>query len=257
MKRILPFIAIAIALAGFAQAADRLYLKDGDYQLVREYQVQGERIRYYSTERSDWEEIPLDLVDLQRTKKEAAEQKAVIEEDTKIVNEENTAILAEQKTVEQVPTDPGGYYLRGDKIETIKIAELKVNNSTKRTILRLIAPIPLAGKATVELDGLTSANKVDGREPEFYLRLSDDESFGIAKLTVVKNARVVETLSVMQVQRDKIVDEKVDLVPTFKKQAADRLYKVWAEKPLEPGEYALIQYTEGKMKPQIWDFSVK
>jgi hypothetical protein len=103
-------------------------------------------------------------------------------------------------------------------------------------------------------------NKVDGREPEFYLRLSDDESFGIAKLTVVKNARVVrvvENLSVLSVQRDKIVDEKVEIIPTFKKQGADWLYKIWPEKPLEPGEYALIQYTEGKMKPQIWDFSVK
>jgi hypothetical protein len=35
------------------------------------------------------------------------------------------------------------------------------------------------------------------------------------------------------------------------------LYKIWPEKPMEPGEYALIEYTEGKMSPKIWDFSVK
>jgi len=257
MKRVVHVIAIAAALAGVARAADRLYLKDGDYQLVREYQVQSDRVRYYSTERGDWEEIPLELVDLERTRKEAAEQQAVIQEQAKVVKEENAAIRAEQQKIEQVPAEPGAYYLHGEKIEPIKIAEPKMNNSTKRTVLRLIAPIPLAGKATVELDGATSANKVDGREPEFYLRLSDEESFGIARLTVVKNARVVENLSVLTVQRERIVDEKVDLVPTFKKQAADLLYKIWPEKPLEPGEYALIQYTEGKMKPQIWDFSVK
>ena len=258
-RRAAAIAMIAAAFVGTASCAptQRLYLKDGDYQLTNEYKVLSDRVRYYSTERSDWEEIPLELVDLERTKREAAELQTVIQEDTKIVNEENAAILAEQKKVEQVPAEPGGYYLRGEKIETIKIAELKMNNSTKRTILRLIAPIPLAGKATVELDGPTSANKVDGREPEFYLRLSDDESFGIAKLTVVKNARVVENLSVLTVQKDKIVDEKVEIVPTFKKQAADLLYKIWPEKPLEPGEYALIQYTEGKMKPQIWDFSVR
>lgn len=156
-----------------------------------------------------------------------------------------------------MPAAPGAYYLRGEKLETIKIAEPKVNNNTKRTILRLIAPIPLAGKSTVELDGVASMNVVNGREPEFYLRLSDEEGFGIAKLTVVKNARVVERLSVLQVQKDRIVDEKVDILPTFKKQAADLLYKIWPEKPLDPGEYAVIQYTEGKMMPQIWDFSVK
>lgn len=257
MKRVPHFIAIAVALAGFAQAADHLYLKDGTYQLTSEYQVQGDRIHYYSTERSEWEDIPLELVDLDRTKKEASEHQAEIKEETKVVAEENHAILAEQRQVEQVPGAPGAYYLRGEKIETIKIAEPKVNNSTKRTILRIIAPIPLAGKATVELDGATSMNVVDGREPEFYLRLSDEESFGIAKLTVLKNARLVENLSVMAVQRDRIVDEKVDIVPTFKKQAGDLLYKIWPEKALTPGEYALIQYTEGKMNPQVWDFSVK
>ncbi len=257
MKRILQLIAIAVGLAGAAQAADRLYLKDGTYQATSEYQVQGDRIHYYSTERSEWEDIPLELVDLDRTKKEVSEHQTEIKEENKVVAEENAAILAERRQGEQVPAAPGAYYLRGEKLETIKIAEPKVNNNTKRTILRLIAPIPLAGKSTVELDGVASMNVVNGREPEFYLRLSDEEGFGIAKLTVVKNARVVEHLSVLQVQKDRIVDEKVDILPTFKKQAADLLYKIWPEKPLDPGEYAVIQYTEGKMMPQIWDFSVK
>jgi len=34
------------------------------------------------------------------------------------------------------------------------------------------------------------------------------------------------------------------------------LFKIWPEKPLEPGEYALLQYTESKVDPQVWDFSV-
>jgi hypothetical protein len=246
-----------LCTAALVAAADRLYLKDGDYQLVREYQVQQDRVRYYSTERSEWEEIPLELVDLERTKKDAAEQQAVAKQETKIVEEENSAIRAEYQQVEKIPTDPGVYYLRGDKLETIKIAELKINNSTKRQVLRVLAPIPLNSKATVELDGVTSSNKVDGREPEFFFRLADDESFGIAKLTVRRDARVVENLSVLSVQREKIVDEKVEIVPTFKKQEGDLLYKIWPEKPLDPGEYALIEYTEGKMKPRIWDFSVK
>ena len=73
IRRVLVTMLCAAALAG---AADRLYLKDGDYQLVREYQVQPDRVRYYSTERSEWEEIPLELVDLERTKKDAAEQQS-------------------------------------------------------------------------------------------------------------------------------------------------------------------------------------
>lgn len=63
---------LAAALFGAASlsgATQRLYLKDGDYQLTNNYQVLADRVRYYSTERSDWEEIPLELVDLDRTKK--------------------------------------------------------------------------------------------------------------------------------------------------------------------------------------------
>ncbi len=250
-------ISILCLTAVFAAAADRLYLKDGDYQLMREYQVQPDRVRYYSTERSDWEEIPLELVDLERTKKEATEQQAIAKEANKVVEEENAAIKAERKLIQSIPADPGVYYMRGEKLETIKIAEPKINNDTKRTVLRMLAPIPIAGKVTIELDGLTSANKVDGREPEFFFRLSEEQSFGVAKLTLKKDARVVENASVLQVKQDRMVDEKVDIVPTFKKQEGDLLYKIWPEKPLEPGEYALIEYTEGKMMPRIWDFSVK
>src|SRR6266404_9961909 len=66
------FVLFLFAAAAFG-ATIRLYLKDGTYQLAREYEVKPDRVRYYSTERSDWEELPLELVDLTRTKKEAAE----------------------------------------------------------------------------------------------------------------------------------------------------------------------------------------
>ena len=48
----------------------KLYLKDGSYHVVREYQVQSDRVHFYSVERSQWEDIPLDLVDLRRTEAE-------------------------------------------------------------------------------------------------------------------------------------------------------------------------------------------
>ena len=50
---------LAAGLLGAATV--RLYMKDGSYHSVREYETKGDRVRYYSTERSEWEEIPLDL----------------------------------------------------------------------------------------------------------------------------------------------------------------------------------------------------
>ena len=47
----------------------KLVLKDGNFQLVREYQRTGERVKYFSTERADWEEIPAAMVDWEATAK--------------------------------------------------------------------------------------------------------------------------------------------------------------------------------------------
>ena len=238
-------------------ATERLYLKDGTYQLTREYQVLQDRVRYYSTERGDWEEIPLDLVDLDRSKKEAAERQTQLETDAKSQAEEDAAVRAARQQIEHIPMENGAYYIHGEELQAVKIAESKIVNNKKRSVLKMLSPIPLVpGKATVELDGEHATLRVTGDRPEFYFRLSDYEQFGIVKLAPKKGVRVVENLSILSVQGQRDVDEQQEIVPTFKKQEADLLYRIWPEKALEPGEYALIQFTPGKINPQIWDFGV-
>ena len=52
----------------------KLCMADGNFQIVRSYERNGDTVRYYSLERSDWEEMPASLVDWDATAKAEAEQ---------------------------------------------------------------------------------------------------------------------------------------------------------------------------------------
>ena len=80
-------------------------------------------------------------------------------------------------------------------------------------------------------------------------------AFAIVKLEKKKGVRLVETVSVQPVTNEMIEDRKV--VATFKKQVNEQLFKIWPEEKMEPGEYALVQYLEGQVNPQVWDFTVQ
>ncbi len=253
MKDMRFAVLFLFALVSFG--ADRLYLKDGSYQMVREYEVLNDRVRYYSTERGDWEEIPKEMVDFDRTKKEVSERKAAFEADAKAQDEEDQAIRAEKKEVDRVPVEPGTYWVHGDKLEPIKAAESKIVNNKRRTVLKVLSPLPVVpGKSTVELDGETSALRIPEDRPEFYFRLSGVDAVAIIKLGKKKGVRLVENVSILPVTNEMVEDRQI--IPTFKKQADEGLFKIWPEKALEPGEYALIEYVDGQVNMQVWDFGI-
>src|ERR1700675_3274059 len=54
----------------------KLVLKDGSFQVIRSYERNGDRVRYYSVERGEWDEIPAAMVDWDATAKAEAAEKA-------------------------------------------------------------------------------------------------------------------------------------------------------------------------------------
>lgn len=245
-------------------ATIRLYMKDGEYHLVREYQVLADRVRYYSTERGDWEEIPLDLVDLKRTKDEIARNETETKKIEEAEREEKQAEREARQEIENIPQEPGVYWINDKKLEPLQVGEVNYAVDKKRSILKAMSPIPMvSGKAVLELDGETSKRVIKEERPEFYFRLAREERLAIVKLWpgVGKNkakTRIVEKIQILPVVKE--IAEELQEIETFRRQVGELLFKIWPTKPLEPGEYAVIEYSpaiEGKYSLQVWDFSVQ
>ena len=65
-------IVMLLLLPADAQSRDkRLILKDGSYETITEYSIQGDRVRYFSSERNSWEELPSSMIDWEATDKYA------------------------------------------------------------------------------------------------------------------------------------------------------------------------------------------
>ena len=252
---------LVLCLCGIASAENfKLYLKDGTDQLVSQYKIEGDRVSYYSVEREDWEQVPLSLVDLDKTKAQIKEHVEEVHAEAAAEDAEEKAERAARKEVERVPVEPGVYLIEEqkqgpDKLTPLKVGESKIVTSKGRSILRIVSQIPfITGKATLELDGKHAPQGTANRTPEFYFRLSEDERFGMVRLSDHKGNRTVERITTQPVTGES--EQKMDSVDVFRQQVGDMLFKVWPQKPLDPGEYALVQYNEGKIDTQVWDFFI-
>lgn len=257
MRVVLLFLLSALLLLG---ETFKLYLKDGEYHLVREYQVLGDRVHYYSTERSQWEDIPTALVDLDKTEREHQAEAEESSKEAREQDEEDKAEREERREIASIPADTGAYYKVGGQIKALPAADYQVITSKKRKAIQVLSPIPIVpGKASVVIQGEHSKFTVDENRPNFFLRLAKQERFGIITLTPKKNVRLVENISIIAVTKQNFEERKQ--MDAFQQQLGDGLFKVWPEKPLTPGEYALVEFSDdqedGEINLLVWDFAYK
>ena len=249
-----PAAVFLLALLLPLSAANiRLFLTDGGDLLVSEYQVLEDRVRYYSVERSDWEEIPLDLVDLEKTRRIEKQQQDALDERAAEDRIERAAVRKARTELHRVPIDDGVYYDASDEVVTVKQAELKTETSKGRTLLKVIAPVPLAGKQTIEIEGKQSEFVVHNDRPAFFMRLEAVNRLGILRLKEKKNARLVQVIQI--VPQSKEMFEEQEEVEVFRQQFAPGVYKIWPVEPIPAGEYAVYEYTPGEANIRVWDFS--
>ena len=180
--------ALGLAAPGHCSAQElskRLILKDGSYQLVTQYEVKGDRVRYMSAERNDWEELPSALVDWPATEKYEKERAAsAIPEAAAIDKETDAEREAEESHLPQVapglrlPDDSGVYLLDNyqgqPQVVELQQTEGNIIQNSRANILRG-ALIPIAGaKQTIELEGTHAAIHSHVAVPSIYINMEDE-----------------------------------------------------------------------------------
>jgi len=169
--------------ASAQQLAKRLILKDGSYQLATQWEVKGDRVRYLSAERNDWEEIPKDLVDWDATDKFAKDRATGVPdaEAVQLDKELEAEMEAEKaKTPEVAPglhlPEEGSVLLLDNFQNQPELVELQqtegeVNLNRMQNILRATV-IPIAsGKQTIELPRAHATVQAHVTLPSIYVNV--------------------------------------------------------------------------------------
>ena len=185
---ILIAAALGLLFASNSSAQDlarRLILKDGSYQLVNQYEVKGDRVRYKSAERDEWEELPSSLVDWPATEKYEKDRASSAIPEASAVDKETDAERAEEEShMPQVapglrlPDDTGIFLLDNfqgqPQLVELQQSEGDINRNSKANILRgVLVPIPSA-KQTIELEGEHAALHSHVAVPSIYINTEDE-----------------------------------------------------------------------------------
>jgi hypothetical protein len=184
----LAVLSLALALHSPAQdLARRLILKDGSYQLITKYEVKGDRVRYKSAERDEWEELPSSLVDWPATEKYEKDRATSAIPEAKALDKETDAEReAEESHLPQVapglrlPEDSGVFLLDNfqgqPQIVELQQAEGDINRNTKGNIFRGALNPVASAKQTIELDGEHAAIHAHVAVPSIYINVEDESA---------------------------------------------------------------------------------
>ncbi len=275
---------LIVSSASAQQLAKRLILKDGSYQLATKWEVKGDRVRYLSAERNEWEELPNSLVDWPATDKFEKDRAAgaPAPEAVEIDKEAEAERRAEEAKTPQVAPglhlpDAGGMYLL-DTFQTRPQLVMmqqnggEVNRNTKTNILRSAINPMAGGKQTIELEGLHASVQAHATLPTIYINVEEDQGsnssasqgpqqpqqpwdrYHIVRAESKKDKRIIGSIKISPLGK---ANQEQNVVPTNSQKLNGGWVKVTPLTALEPGEYAVVEML-GKdgMNTFVWDFGI-
>jgi hypothetical protein len=287
----LLFAALTLTGAAHAQQlAKRLILKDGSYQLATQWEVKGDRVRYYSAERGEWEDVPNSMVDWDATDKftrereagKPAPEAAQLDKELEAEKKQDEARSPHVVPGLQLPED-GGVVILDTFENQPQLVELQqsggeVNKNTKGNILRAAINPIASSRQNIEIPGLHAKVQAHATLPSIYVRddqrdqpiataapssspaskTRDEElpwdRFRIVRMQTKQGKRIAGDIKIALYGK---VSQEQKLVPTKSSQLSGNWIKLTPAAPLEPGEYAVVEMLgkEG-MNLYLWDFGV-
>jgi hypothetical protein len=271
-----PHLSVAQTAAQLPsqQNTNRLILKDGSYQQVVKYEVQGDRVHYLSAERFEWEDIPSSLVDWEATKKYEAEfssGKTRTHIETPEEQEEREKEEANSPEIQPGLRLPGtgGVFLLDQYDGKPELAEILQNGSevnqsaNKKSVLRTAVNPIGSSKHSFELRGPHATVQSHLPSPVIYVDIDEGAlndvaltgRFRIVRAEVKKDVRVIGNLKVTFTGK---TSQEGNFIPaSVEKVGTGEWVKVTPTQDLPPGEYAVVEMLGAEeMNLYVWDFGV-
>jgi hypothetical protein len=252
--------------SSFAPRGQRLMLKDGSYQIVRSYEHKGDTVRYYSVERSQWEEIPASLVDWDATAKAAQEEKQTQDQfAAKVAKREAAENAGEVLDVDAslevapgliLPQDEGLFAVEGRTITVMNQVMTQLKTDKAQAAKRILVPI-FSSKQRLEIPGKRATVRFTSQDPEFYYRTdydADEPEVLLVRAEIRGDKRVVESIKT-NIAGERDVQRKT---LSFQRWiVAKGVYRFTLGEPLPPGEYVLeVVLSMERTDMYVWDFGV-
>lgn len=243
----------------------KLVLKDGSILLAREYHVEGDRMRYYDLDGSQWEEMPAALVDWDATKKLEADkekreaailEKAHVREEARRAEAIDIDASLEAAPGVFLPPGAGFFVFDGKAVVPLTQAQASSKVSKGKMVEKILVKIPVPERHTISLPGKRATMRISNTQPEFYMRTADEREpqMKLIRAKVQGDSRHLENLDELFGGQQ----EKANTVPIQLWQVAQGVYRFTMGQDLKPGEYAFAENipAEARMSLYVWDFGV-
>jgi len=264
------FLLVGLASYSVAQSGKRLILRDGSWQDFTQYEVRADRVRYFSSQRGEWEELPKELVDWEATE-EWNEGLKKPSPELRQFDADDEALTAAPGL--ELPT-VGGVFVLDTFSGQPSLDELaqnagKLANDASSNIFH--APINRKGtiREHFELKGPHAHVQAHVPLPEIFVHIDDvhigdvephtqqiaaGDRFRILRLEPQEDSRILARVTVSLLGKQR---QSQQIVSTRIESFSQGWLKLVPLAALEPGEYAVVEM----LGPDVfnlyaWDFGV-